>query len=274
MREFKLLNADGFEWDLMREDAFFHAPDGLGFSRSVSTVQVGGSFLEISDSLDQKKPSGEMVFKGYEQYQEFISFISKTPLVLLYKPLNKWYRLQCKVDSLGKTEKGINRLICPISFLGLSTWYELLNAQQTIPEEGAGKIFPHTYPYKYADTTVATTEIDNGNHSSPVIIQIFGPVINPYWTLMQQEKVISSGRVDVTVPGGNKLVINADPANMEIAEYTVADNLFVADHYPQSDFSTERFIYAPPGKSVLTILDESGGDISAYVEVEKLADSV
>ena len=274
MREFKLVNANGLEWDLMRKDAFFHAPDGLGFGRTISAVQVGGSYIETGDSLDQKAPSGEMVFLGYEEYSDFISFIAKTPLVLMYKPLQKWFRLKCKISSLGKTEIIGGRLICPISFTALSTWYELLNVRQNIPQEGTGKIYPYTYPYVYSDTTVATAEIENGDRTSPTIIQIFGPVKNPSWILNHNGGQVASGYAEVTIPKGHKLVINSDPAEMEIAEYTVIDNAFVEDHYSKGDFSTERFIFVPPGKSRLSIFDETGGDIEAYVEVEKLADSV
>lgn len=275
MREFKLVNADGLEWDLMRRDAFFHAPDGLGFSKSISTVQVGYNFIETSDSLNQKTPSGEMVFNGYDRYREFIAFISKTPLSLRYKPLDKWYRIQCKVESLGKTElTGAKNLICPISFVALSTWYEHVTVKQNVPEEDSGKVYPYSYSYKYADTTIAVTEIKNGNIESPLIIQIFGPVVNPSWVLSQSKIQLAEGRINVSIPEGNKLVINADPANMEIAEYTILENAFVKDLYAESDFSTARFIFAPPGDSILTIFDESGEDIIAYVEVEKLADSV
>lgn len=56
---------------------------------------------------------------------------------------------------------------------------------------------------------------------------------------------------------------------MEIAEYTL-EGTFVQNLYQSSDFSTGRFIYAPPGESTLTFSHDGTSDITAYVEVENL----
>ena len=68
-------------------------------------------------------------------------------------------------------------------------------------------------------------------------------------------------------------MINSKPASLEIAEYTT-DNVFVADKYSVSDFSTDRFIYAPVGTSVLTVSHEGEGDIRATIEVVTLYETV
>lgn len=134
MRQFRLINGNGETFDLMRKDAFFHAPGGLGFDRDVESMMAGYEFVELRDDLAQKVISGEMVFLGYEQYKEFVSFIGSRPLRLEYKPLNQWHRIRVKVQRLGKTEiSRVGRLICAIDFLAFSTWYNVIN-YETVPE--------------------------------------------------------------------------------------------------------------------------------------------
>ena len=275
MRYFKLVNALGAEWDLMQKDGFFHAPSGLGFSRSISSLRAGLDWLPSSEFLNQKTPSGEMVFFSYESYQRLVSFISyDVPLFLMYQPTRKWYRCRCKVTKLEKgdmTSPGL--LVCPIVFSCLGTWHELVSASQAEVNTAAGKVYPYAYPYSYADSTVASAAIENGNLDSPCKLHIFGPCTNPAWSISQGGKTLQRGRVFATIPEGHKLIVAASPAEMEIAEYT-RNNVLVQDLYAASDFSTERFIYAPPGSSTVSVTAENADTVRATVEVEKLAYSV
>ena len=109
--------------------------------------------------------------------------------------------------------------------------------------------------------------------ASPCKLQIFGPVVNPAWALIKAGARVAVGKVTATIPDGHKLVVDADPATMEIAEYAL-DGTYIQNLYQSSDFSTGRFIYAPPGESTLTFSHDGTSDIVAYVEVEKLAYSV
>lgn len=275
MREFKLVNSTGAEWNMMRRDGFFHMPFGFGYARNISTLRAGNTWLISDEILTQKTPSGEMVFLTYKAFQDFVSFISKDePLYLMYKPMQTWYRCRCKVQQLDKgdmTYPGV--LICPIMFSCFGTWSELVTTYQSALDLGEGKVYDYSYPYQYADTSIYTADIKNGDLESPVKLHIFGPVVNPAWALIHNGENIASGRVNVTIPEGNKLIVDANPATMEIAEYT-RNNIWVADRYQSSDFSTARFIYAPPGASTITATSASGGAISLIAELERSAYAV
>ena len=80
VRQFKLINALGQEFDLMRKDAFFQTPSGLGFSVDFDVEPVGYDWIETDSQIDQKTVSGELVFTKYQGYQEFIRFCSLSPL--------------------------------------------------------------------------------------------------------------------------------------------------------------------------------------------------
>lgn len=275
MRYFKLVNAVGAEWDLMRKDGFFHSPSGLGFNKTINAQRAGDSWIISSEFLNQKYPSGEMVFKTYAAYREFASFIAlDDPMYLMYRPENTWYRLLCKAQILEKgdmTAPGL--LVCPVTFSALGTWSELVTTSSGNLAVTGGKIYSYTYPYTYANNLIATADVKNGNLESPMRIHIFGPVDTPTWALIRGGENISSGRANVSIPEGNKLVIDSRPGSMEIAEYT-RDNVFVADRYASSDFSTARFIYAPPGDSKITVVGANGVSAEVAVELERVAYAV
>lgn len=273
MRKFKLINANGTEWDLMRKDAFFHAPEGLGMGRSFSCVQAGFDFLEAQSVLMQKNINGEMVFGDYGTYTDFVTFISRDPLTLLYSTKSRWYQISCKVQSMDKGEKAGQVLIIPISFLCFGIWRENVIIKQADNFGAECKIYPYTYDYSYSEASSGRVVIHNGDLESPCKLHIFGPVTNPSWALYKAGQIVLDGKVLLSIPAGNKLVVSAAPTVMEIAEYS-QNNDFVKDHYQDSDFSTARFVYAPPGESTISFTHEGTGKIVAYVEVERLAYTV
>lgn len=274
MRRFKLQNAAGTEWDLMRKDAYFNAPDGLGFSKSIKTVQAGYSWLKTEDTLDEPAVSGEMVFKDYLTYQQFITFISQLPLKLFYASQETWYQIPCEIQSVGKSEMRSNNLLyCPIAIACFGAWRERSIVKPVQSVVTASKKYTYTYPYKYADTVAGSVIIENGNIPSPCKLHIFGPVANPSWSVVQGGVKILDGKVNITIPAGNKLVVDADPLSMEITEQTKNGD-FVANRYQNSDFSTSRFVIVPAGISTISFLQSGTEPIDALVEVSILAASV
>lgn len=269
MRLFKLINSTGAEFDLMRTDAFFHDPDGLGVSNDLSVSRVGDSYF-VTDSKDaQPKPSGEMVFSGYAQYDEFLAFCRVGGLVLGYKPLDTWLYLDCWVDiSKGEISMDNNRLVCGISITGVSNWYAKVVEYKTNLDTGAGKVYPYAYPYTYSSSETGTVAVTGLTMPSCCKIHIFGPAVNPAWSLYQNGTLVSKGRCIITLETGYKLVIDSDPVSMELAEYTI-DNRFVSDEYQHSDFTTERFITLPAGDSELRFTQDDLTVLNAYVEVKK-----
>lgn len=270
MRKFKIKNSLGAEFDLMRKDAFFHSPDGLGISYTTGTMNAGeGVFIETSRIEDQHFPTGEMVFQGYEQYNEFARFMESDGLVLCYSPMGSWQYMDIKLGSLGKSEidASTRRLICPINFIGLTGWYAANVIYHTSSEQDGGKIYPYTYPYTYVDESSGTiTILNTGSRNATCRINILGGVINPAWSLIKSGTVVATGKVDVTIDNGNKLVVDSNANQGEIAEYTVS-NQYIQNLYQDSDFSTQRFIYAPPGESTLQFTHEGSAAIDAFVEV-------
>lgn len=269
MRQFKLLNANGQEFDLMRKDAYFNAPEGLGWGLDAEVMAVGDTYVVTGRKPERPSPSGEMVFEGYAQYNEFLTFAQAGGLMLAYKPLDTWRYLDVDLSiDKGEIQDVPRRLICAVAFSGSSQWYEQLRAYQAQTTEGDGKVYSYTYPYRYRSEIEGAVNISNGPLSSYPELTIFGPVQTPKWALYQYGVRLATGAVNITVPAGNKLVVDMHPATMEIAEYTDAGK-FVANRYQNSDFSTERIFELPAGDSRIVFTQEGIGAVKAFVEVRK-----
>ncbi len=272
MRIFKLKNALGAEFDMMRRDALFHAPDGLGSSWTRGYAAAGHDYLLTDETLDQKMPSGEMVFRGYAQYREFAAFCAHKPLVLCYKPEDTWMYLDCDLASIGRTEIGhsTNRLICPVNFVAKGTWYAEYIYKKAGDDPSVGKKYPYRYPYRYSAGGAGIVAIDNkGTADSPLRIQIFGPCENPAWSLYVNGTKMADGRVNTQLQSGEVLRVCSAPREMEIAIYNAVTGTFVRDAYADSDFSTARLILAPPGRSMLSFRQGEGERVEMLVGVKQ-----
>lgn len=268
IRQFNLTNANGQVFDMMRTDAFFNNPTGFGWGVTDTVLPIGNGYIVTDTKPNQPAPSGRMVFAGYAQYDEFLAFVQVGDLVLGYNTLGKWKYLDVSLTiSKGEIDSSSKMLLCDVSFTAHSGWYEKLAAYQA-QDAGSGKVYPYTYLYTYSSSVPGTVDIVNGNLESYPKITIFGPVTNPFWALYKGADRLETGRVKVTIPSGNKLVIDSTPATMEIAEYTAAGT-FIADRYQDSDFTTARLFMLPPGNCRIVFTQERVGTVNAFVEVKK-----
>lgn len=184
MRRFKLINALGAEWDLSSKASWLQSPSGLGLSRTISSIPAGYDWIATENHLEQQTVSGDVVFGSYQLYTDFIRFCAHAPLTLCYLPAKKWYYRSCELTRIGKTEInfGVHRLLCPVDFLCLSSWFDRVTASRTHLDDSAGKAYSYTYPYIYTETSSGSAEIHNtAVIFSPCKLHIRGPVENPSW---------------------------------------------------------------------------------------------
>lgn len=269
-RQFSVTNARGVSFDMTRADAFFESIKGLGTKNKSSYTMLGNSFALLSKETAQKSPQGTMSFSGYKVFDEFYNVIKYCPVTLKYVPYegNELY-MDCDTYEITKGERDkTGRLNCPIKFYGASTWYKK-NQIYKNESTGQGKIYSYSYPYTYIENRVGTLSFENeSNLEAYVRLTIIGPTKNPYWMLLQNNKIIMEGKVNVQILQEQRIVINADPLKYEIAIYDIFGNK-IEDIYEKSDFGTQRFIYLPSGKSVLSCSHESDEKISIWAEVRE-----
>ena len=195
MRKFKLINADGQEFDLMRKDAFFYNISGLGFGIEADYTRVGNKHIAMNEHEKQPTPGGTITFEGYRQHDEFRSFCRKGGLVLCFKQTDTWYYLDVNINiSHSDISEKTRRLECDIRFTATSYWYEKVTAVKAEEDDTIGKKYPYKYPYTYSSGVPGVIEIEGGNIPSNCKIHIFGPCINPSFTVVKNGERIANGR--------------------------------------------------------------------------------
>lgn len=277
VRKFKLINANGAEWDLMRKDAFLYQPDGLGIGKENEYMRIGSTYELVQRLSAQKQISFVMVFKDYAVYRAFADFCVPTPLKLAYNPGSEWTYIDGEMTNLEKSEIGADtgRLECSATFTATSLWYIPRDARKTSPDVDSPKRYNYGYDYTYADELNGYIRVtNNASEDSPAVISIMGAISNPSWYVSVNNDVVASGSVAADIPAENKLVINSKDGHLEVAEYVAATNEFVRNLYQATDFSRETFVMFPPGNSVLFISGTNQGDITAWVEIEEIHETV
>lgn len=254
VRQFKLINGNGTEYDMTRPEALLHAPEGLGWGTERNIVRLGMTYTAIDEREKHTAPSGEMVFRTYEEYRNFLSFLQVGGLVLGYKPVNTWYYARV-IRAIDKNEikPSHNHLVCPITFETTSYWYEKVIKQTstTVITENA-KQYDYVYDYQYSINASNTFDLML-DLPSYFKITIFGEATNPVWTLSVNGSAVMSGKVSTTVPVGQKLIVNTDPNEMEIGLYNASTGAFISNQYGNSDFTTERIFSLPRGASTIAV---------------------
>lgn len=277
IRKFKLINANGAEFNLMRRDAFLYQPDGLGIDQSNEYMRIGNTYELIQRLSSQKEVSFTMVFKSYAIYREFADFIIYQPLKLAYMPMNEWVYIDGDITNMGKSEIDYrkNRLICETTFTATSLWYIPRRAQRTADDVPDAKKYTYSYNYTYADAINGYINVVNkSNEDAQGVITIFGEISNPSWYVSVNNNVIESGNVNAVIPAGHKLVVNSKDGHLEVAEYVADTDEFVRNLYQSTDFTRETFVHFPAGNSVLFVSGTTDDPIVAYVQIDEAHDTV
>ena len=271
IRKFKLINSIGEEWDLNDLDSFLTDVRGLGFEQTFEFEDVGDFFLGISKHPKQSTPRGIINFSSYEEYNSFVFFIQKTPLVLKYKipidsvdtPSEVYLDVEVKSLKKGDMESGVLR--CPIEFLALGYYY--VNIDYPIETE-SGTGYTYTYPFTYSNESAGSvTMLLNVNIDSPCRISIFGPCTNPSWSHYVNGVEVGSGKVNCSVIAGERMIVDCQKIPYSIKKY---NNSLVEteDCYGESDFSTGRFIYLKEGTNKLSFTHEGSETLNVTINAK------
>lgn len=204
MREIKLVNNEGEEFDLTRPDACLQDISGIGMEIEFETVRIGQCDVVVDEQPQYNPVSGMIPFMDMEPYTEFLQFIAKRPITLAYKPNNAWYFTSVRVSVVEKEE------ITPVDeyaetdvdFYRLGPWYSTLRIDP-YSDTTAAKRYTYTYPYRYVDSTAPGILLQNpSGQESPCTIEIYGPARNPRWELVKNGPEPQSVFLGDTPQGG------------------------------------------------------------------------
>ena len=199
-RKFWLINSLGEKYDFTSKDSagFLHLPEGLGFSRSFSSIKIGNSELVTSHQFNLTDIKGELLFaigtNGdiYEAYYRFIQFAKYKPLEFHYQTPNNLMSYHCDVLFVQADKSEIafedHMMHIPIVFHRLTEWLDDNDETYVMSNDllDAGKYHDLIYDYHYAGTNLSNTILNNnGTDDIGFILEVFGDVENMQFSLTQ-----------------------------------------------------------------------------------------
>lgn len=236
---------------------FLSNPTGLGYTNTITTNQYANALNVVTSEQNFANIGGELLFinepnsSKYEQYNDFVEFLSHEPLTFFYQlpnELEDTYSMDVAVGSLDKTEtKNDDILRCTISLVGLSRW------------QGTEVV---------VNGTTDTYTVNNPSHM-PIgfEITITGSLVNPYFTLSQDGDVYGEAKFD-DATAFDSIYVNSQDGKQEVVleqgGSVIANPLGYQDLSISDGSIYVTFVKLARGASTLTI----GGDSGAVTSVE------
>ena len=150
-RKFMLYNAKKDLVDFNNMNIAVLNPEGLGVSFSDDLINTGANFLLNSRKLAAPSLKLNIVFSRnstnpYQKYKEFVDFLNKPPLMLIYEVDGNSYQRDCVLSELSKTEIKTNVLSETFVLDFLTPFYKEISEtyKPNSDTEGDGKIYAGT----------------------------------------------------------------------------------------------------------------------------------
>lgn len=244
IRKFYIENSLGNRYSLQDTNVLGRNPSGLGAEVTFESVILGESKKVTETHYELIDKHLSIVFKGtipevYQAYQDFVRFLSRKPLRLIYVTPNTFEEYWCDVvlTRLDKTEVNeANVLECDLELSPVDFWR---NSRTNIldvgdDDEGSGKKYPLKRPYSYGSKSLSEVSIsNNGFYDAPFTIEIDGTTTNPIITLYDANDVrYGQARLIGTF---DKIVINSDELNESIQ--LVQNGVELTDPYNYQDLT-------------------------------------
>lgn len=217
VRRFLIENEKGqrFRLDNLNEGCFLTSPSDLGYSYSINFVQQGYNFIENNRKIEQKKPNGILYFKSYDRVKEFCDFIEssrklKWIYIIPFKSEEKIYYRDVSIIKLDKTEKKGKWLACPVSFAGISLWYEQNETIFKIETYEDEMRYNYRWNSRYIDYNTRAIQFNNRGHvEAPIQVEINGFVQNPKISIFVDDEEYASIKIPITINEYEKLLYSS-----------------------------------------------------------------
>ena len=269
IRKFYLKNSKGQTQTLTDKATriFLNAPTGLGYANTLNTLTRPDYLSLTSTDLNFGTVSGEVIFyqsensDRYEAYNDFVSFLSFTPLELYYSiPTSPAQVFHCDVEvlNLDKGESGTDNFMrCALSLQMLSRWK---GEEVTL-----------------TGSSLTYTITNDGHIPVGFEITIEGSLTNPYFTLEQDGEMYGEAKFTDSTAFSSVYVNSNDGDQNVVLEQGGA---IIANPLSYQDLSISNgaiyvtFVKLARGESTLTIGMDSGSVSSVNISFEPIYRSV
>lgn len=263
-RQFWLINGNGEKYTFTDKNSkvFLNTPTGLGMSKSVSGYTLGNVLKVTTKSYGLPSITGDLLFydkreNAYEDYFNFMKFLSLEPIFIYYQPANTLtpYFAKCEVTIVEKGEFSTDGAMhCSIGIMNTTHW---LNSNERVLEltntnVGSGKFYDLTRDYYYAGGTLSNINLQNdGSESVGFTIEIDGDVTNPQWTISQYGKTYGTCKIN-----GSYDYVKVNSVDAEQSIYLENDGASISNPSSYQDLSITNggaltFIKIKTGQSTM-----------------------
>lgn len=227
VREFYIENETGQRFSMMNieEGCFLNSPSGLGYGYDTQYSQIGNDFIQNIRKLVQGQISGELIFKNYDNYKNFIDFIEGSEnLKFVYKvPFENGFTEYFKdidISNIDKSEIGSNGvLVVPAMFNAKSLWYEQKNIVLTVGEEEGEIRWDFVWDSRFADYTTRNLIFENKGHTeAPIKLEIEGYVNNPSIFVYKDKELTGSLELPVEIEENEKLIYSTRDTDLYLVK--------------------------------------------------------
>ena len=288
MRFFTLVNGAGESCSITEKSLFFHDPAGLGFERQDSYRQVGDRWVRVNRKRKQKQITGKVALFGadpYLSYFNFVQFLYKEPLTLLYTPNNEasptlpsgtTYRMDVDVTKMDKSEMNKQGYLdCSISFMPKTPWYKYTAISNGVVEPDNILKWGITWGIEWGPLDEFSKGIKSDSvNPSPSRLTVYGPIVNPSWRHYVNGVLFETGKVNFTIGENEYLLVDNTTDPYRIQRRSAINNTLISDLYEQSDFSTKRFVTIQNGSNVIAVTGDNAENplvkLEAYIYYESV----
>ena len=288
MRFFTLVNGAGESCSITEKSLFFHDPAGLGFERSDTYRQVGDRWVRVNRKRKQKQITGKVALFGddpYLTYFNFVQFLNKEPLTLLYTPNNEasatlpsgtTYRMDVDVTKMDKSEMTKQGYLdCSISFTPKTPWYKYTAISNGVVEPDNILKWGITWGIEWGPLDEFSKGIKSDSvNQSPSRLTVYGPIVNPSWRHYVNGVLFETGKVNFTIGENEYLLVDNTTDPYRIQRRSAINNTLISDLYEQSDFSTKRFVTIQNGNNVIAVTGDNAESplvkLEAYIYYESV----
>lgn len=274
MDKFSIINSIGESYDIMPKG---YDIAGFGYENQGSYSRMGNRYLNTVEYFKQGSPEFNILFPeatAESDYFEFVKFLQYAPLKLMLSYGSHTFYRDVRVSKVGKNWLPVEYIEANIQLLAITPPYKIEKAftQAGLLEDG--KTYDYTYDYVYTNGVRMSVYLDvDSNIESPVKFAIYGECVNPSWSYYRNGELISTGKINATIPANRKVVIDTITLPYSIKMFDLA-NKEIGDLYETSDFSTERFIYFKNGRNRITVNQDAGNDVNLGLEAQVFYASV
>ena len=222
--------------------------DGLGFEFDIDYERIDTNFIETKRTIPQRTIQLTLDFyDGYKGFTRWREYITKSKELRLFYSCDGVKYCYVNISSSSKTqiEQGILKTKVKIDCLSL--WLVNKSYAFDVTNPGGGKVYTYQYPYSYAISFNGRIQVENkSSRSVPLLIRMIGNLYYPRVVVRQHGEDIQTLRMLIDERDHPTIEVNADPTNQYIKRIIGVDE---ADLYNAQDFSTENFLFLPPGES-------------------------